>query len=103
MDFSSSRLDNEGEVESLYTCIPNDDVDKKDMLVLCSKEEFDDNEGNVVLSEIINGDEKVEELQNSMTFSSHEEVISYYKKYAKQVGFDTLRRMIKKTPDGHPN
>jgi hypothetical protein len=87
----------------LYTHIPNDDADKEDMLVLCSEEEFDDNEDNVVLPEMIDGDEKVEEPQNLMTFSSHEEVISYYKKYARQVGFGVLRRMIRKTPDGHPN
>jgi hypothetical protein len=73
------------------------------MLVLCSEEEFDDNEDNIVLSEMIDGDDKVEEPQNSMSFSSHEEVISYYNKYAKQVGFGVLRRMIKKTPNGHPN
>jgi hypothetical protein len=103
MDISSSRLDNEGEVESLYTCISNDDADKEDMLVLCSEEEFDDNKDNVVLSEMIDRDDKVEEPQNSMSFSSHEKVISYYKKYAKQVGFGVLRRMIKKTPNGHPN
>jgi hypothetical protein len=103
MDISSSRLDNEGKAESLYTCISNDDADKEDMLVLCSEEELDDNEDNFVLSKMIDGDDKVEEPQNSMSFSSHEEVISYYKKYAKQVGFGVLRRMIKKTPNGHPN
>jgi hypothetical protein len=69
-------LDNEGEV-SLYTCIPNDDANKEDMLVLCSEEEFYDNENNVVLSEMIDGDGKVEEPKNSITFSSHVEVISY--------------------------
>ncbi|XP_059431570.1 protein FAR1-RELATED SEQUENCE 5-like [Corylus avellana] len=102
MDISSSRLDNEGKVESLYTHIPNDDADKEDMLVLCSEEEFDDNDGNVVLPEMIDGDDKVEEPQNLMTFSSHE-VISYYKKNARQVGFGVLRRMIRNTLDGHPN
>ncbi|XP_059444592.1 protein FAR1-RELATED SEQUENCE 5-like isoform X2 [Corylus avellana] len=118
MDISSSRLDNEGKVESLYMRIPNDDalteqdcpqtgVDKevekpKESMMLCSEEESDDNEDNVLLSKMIDGDEKVEPPKKSMTFSSHEEVISYYKKYAKQVGFGVSRRMIKKTPDGHP-
>ena len=72
------------------------------MLVLCSEEEFDDNEDNVVLSEMIDGDDKVEEPQNSMSFSSHEEVISYYKTYARQVSFGVLKRVIKKRPDGKP-
>ncbi|XP_059461771.1 protein FAR1-RELATED SEQUENCE 5-like [Corylus avellana] len=79
MDISSSRLDNEGEVESLCTRIPNDDTDKEDMLVLYSEEEFDDNEDNVELPEMIDRNDEVEEPQKSMTFSSHEEVISYYK------------------------
>ncbi|XP_059461860.1 protein FAR1-RELATED SEQUENCE 5-like [Corylus avellana] len=82
MDISSSRLDNEGEVKSLYTHIPNDDADKEDMLVLCSEEELDDNDDNVVLLEMIDGDDK---------------------KYVRQVGFGVLRRMIRKIPDGHPN
>jgi hypothetical protein len=30
------------------------------MLVLCSEQEFDDNEDNVVLSKMIDGDDKVE-------------------------------------------
>jgi hypothetical protein len=74
----------------------------KELMELCSEEELDDNEDNVVLPEMIDEDDKVEEPHKLMTFSSHEEVISYYKKYAKQVGFGVLRRMIRKTPDGHP-
>ena len=37
-----------------------------------------------------------------MIFNSHEEVISYYKAYARQVGFCVLKRVIKKRLDGKP-
>jgi hypothetical protein len=100
MDISSSCLANDDVDKEM---LANDDADKEDMLVLCSEEEFDDNEDNVVLPEMIDEDDKVEEPRKLMIFSSHEEVISYYKKYARQVGFGVLRRMIRKTPNGHPN
>jgi hypothetical protein len=58
MDISSSRL-------------ANDDADKESMFVLCSEEEFDDNENNVVLPEMINEDDKVEEPRKLMIFSTH--------------------------------
>jgi hypothetical protein len=51
---------------------------------------------NVVLLQMIDRDEKVEEPKPSMTFSSLEEVCSYYRKFASQVGFGVQRRTTKK-------
>ncbi|XP_062161880.1 protein FAR-RED IMPAIRED RESPONSE 1-like [Alnus glutinosa] len=42
-------------------------------------------------------DEKVEEPKASMTFSSIEEVCSYYRRYAKQAGFGIAHRSSRKT------
>jgi hypothetical protein len=63
---------------------------------LDDEEEFDDKEDNGSLYEIIDGDGKVEEPTSESKFSSLEEVISYYRKYAKQIGFVVIRRGIKK-------
>jgi hypothetical protein len=46
-----------------------------------------DKEENVVLPVVLKDDEKIEEPKSSMTFSSIEEVCSYYMRYAKQIGF----------------
>jgi len=57
---------------------------------------LNDNEDNVVLLEMIDGDEKVEEPKTSIIFTSVDEVISYYRKFAKQSGFGVLTRTAKK-------
>jgi hypothetical protein len=88
MDSSSSRLDNEGKVESLYTHIPNDDAlthqdgpqifwinvgetieESKETMTFSSDKELNDKEDNVLLLKMIDGDEKVEEPKPSMTVS----------------------------------
>jgi hypothetical protein len=51
---------------------------------------------NGTLNDMIDDDDKVEEPKVSMTFSSLETVIAYYKKYAKQTGFAVIKRGIKK-------
>jgi hypothetical protein len=61
-----------------------------ELMITCSDEELDGDEkfeetgmigGNEKVKEprTMDGNEKVEELVESMTFNSHEEVISYYK------------------------
>jgi hypothetical protein len=69
----------------------------KELMIFSLDEELNDNEDNVVLLEMIDGDEKVEEPKTSMTFTSLDEVISYYRKVAKQSGFGGLTRTKKKT------
>ncbi|XP_062162193.1 uncharacterized protein LOC133869255 [Alnus glutinosa] len=99
MDISSSHLENEGEIESLRIHISSDDAstDEDDPKIeLDDEEEFDDKEDNGSLYEIIDGNGKVEEPKSGSTFSSLEEVVSYYRKYAKQIGFAVIRRGIKK-------
>lgn len=66
-----------------------------ELLTFSSEEELNDNEDNVVLLEMINGDEKVEEPKTSMIFTSLDEAISYYRKFAKQSGFGVLTRTTK--------
>jgi hypothetical protein len=61
--------------------------ESKDLMTFISDEELNDEEENVVLPVVLKDDEKVEEPKESMTFSSLDEVCSYYRKYAKQAGF----------------
>ena len=63
------------------------------------KEELDDRADNDTLNDMIDEDDKVEEPKISMTFTSKETVIAYYKKYAKQTVFVVIKRGIKKTED----
>jgi hypothetical protein len=65
-------------------------------LTFSSDEELNNKEDNVVLLKMINGDEKVEEPKPFMTFTSEEEVRTYYRKFAKQAGFGELTRNTKK-------
>jgi hypothetical protein len=65
-------------------------------LTSSSDEELNNEEDNVVLLKMIDGDEKVEEPKPSMTFTSVEEVRTYYRKFAKQAGFGVLTRTTKK-------
>jgi hypothetical protein len=46
---------------------------------------------------VLKDDEKIEEPKSSMTFSSIEEVCSYYRRYAKQAGFGIAHRTSRKT------
>ncbi|XP_062163770.1 putative UPF0481 protein At3g02645 [Alnus glutinosa] len=70
--------------------------ESKDLMTFISDEELNDEEENVVLPVVLKDDEKVEEPKASMTFSSIEEVCSYYKKYAKQAGFGLAHRSSRK-------
>jgi hypothetical protein len=93
------------------------DVDKEveepnELRIICLDEELDggdesldeelDMNENFEETEMIGGNEKVEELAELMTFNSHEEVISYCKAYAMQVGFPVLKRVTKKSLNGTP-
>jgi len=69
----------------------------KDLMTFSSDEELSDKEENVVLPVVLKDDEKIEEPKSSMTFSSLEEVCSYYRRYAKQVGFGIAHRTSRKT------
>jgi hypothetical protein len=55
-----------------------------------------DEEENLVLHVVLKDDGKVEEPKASMTFSSIEEVCSYYRRYAKQAGFGITHRSSRK-------
>ncbi|XP_062171073.1 protein FAR1-RELATED SEQUENCE 5-like [Alnus glutinosa] len=68
----------------------------KDLMTFISDEELNDEEENVVLLVVLKDDEKVEEPKESMTFSSLDEVCSYYRKYAKQAGFGIAQRSSRK-------
>jgi hypothetical protein len=68
----------------------------KDLMTFISDEELNDEEENVVLPVVLKDDEKVEEPKESMTFSSLDEVCSYYRKYAKQAGFGISQRSSRK-------
>ncbi|XP_062164654.1 protein FAR1-RELATED SEQUENCE 5-like [Alnus glutinosa] len=103
MDSSSSRLDNEGEFDDDLTHQDdrqNDMGEKfeksKDLMTFISDEELNDEEENVVLPVVLKDDEKVEEPKESMTFSSLDEVCSYYRKYAKSAGFGIAQRSSRK-------
>ncbi|XP_062164895.1 protein FAR1-RELATED SEQUENCE 5-like [Alnus glutinosa] len=103
MDSSSSRLDNDGEFDDDLTHQDdrqNDMGEKfeksKDLMTFISDEELNDEEENVVLPVVLKDDEKVEEPKESMTFSSLDEVCSYYRKYAKQAGFGIAQRSSRK-------
>jgi hypothetical protein len=50
-------------------------------------EKLNNEEDSVVLLKMIDGDEKVEEPKPSMTFTSVDEVRTYYRKIAKQARF----------------
>jgi hypothetical protein len=50
-----------------------------DLMTFISDLEVNDDEENVVLPMVLKDDEKVEEPKESMTFSSIEEVCSYYR------------------------
>jgi hypothetical protein len=65
-------------------------------MTFSSDEELNDKEDNVVLLKMIDGNEKVEEPKPSMTFTSLAEVCSYYRKFAKQAGFDVIKRTTKR-------
>ncbi|XP_062158806.1 protein FAR1-RELATED SEQUENCE 4-like [Alnus glutinosa] len=122
MDSSSSRLDTEGqfdgalthqddhqnveEPKDLTTFISDEELsdkddekveEPKDLMTFSSDEELSDKEENVVLPVVLKDDEKIEEPKSSMTFSSLEEVCSYYRRYAKQVGFGIAHRTSRKT------
>jgi hypothetical protein len=116
MDSSSSQLDNEGEKveepKNLTTFISDEELSDKeenvlkddekveepnDLMTFSSDEELSDKEENVVLPVVLKDDEKIEEPKSSMTFSSIEEVCSYYRRYAKQVGFGIAHRSSRKT------
>ncbi|XP_062147806.1 protein FAR1-RELATED SEQUENCE 5-like [Alnus glutinosa] len=84
---SSSRLDNEGEFDDALTHQDDrqNDVgenfeEPKDLMAFISDEELSDKEENVVLPVVLKDIEKVEESKESMTFSSIEEVCSYYRR-----------------------
>jgi hypothetical protein len=47
-------------------------------------------------AKLIDGDKVVEEPKNSMLFGSMEEVIDYYRNYAKQAGFGVTQKKKKK-------
>jgi hypothetical protein len=51
-------------------------------------------------AKLIDGDKVVEEPKNSMLFGSMEEVIDYYRNYAKQAGFGVIQKKKKKYENG---
>ncbi|XP_059451023.1 protein FAR1-RELATED SEQUENCE 5-like [Corylus avellana] len=65
-----------------------------------SDNEDNDNENSDGLEEIIHGNQMVGEPRVDMMFDSEEEVIAYYKQYAKPVGFGVTRRTSKIGDDG---
>jgi hypothetical protein len=65
-------------------------------MTFSSDEELNDEEENVALPVVLKDDEKVEKPKASMTFSSIEEVCSYYRRYAKQAGFGIVHRSSRK-------
>jgi hypothetical protein len=48
-------------------------------------------------AKLIDGDKLVEEPKNGMLFGSIEEVLDYYRNYAKQVGFGVIQKKKKKS------
>ncbi|XP_059458326.1 protein FAR1-RELATED SEQUENCE 4-like [Corylus avellana] len=54
--------------------------------------DVDDNEDNDGLDIILRENQMVEELTVGMMFDSEDDVLSYYKQYAKQVGFGVTKR-----------
>ncbi|XP_059429206.1 protein FAR1-RELATED SEQUENCE 5-like [Corylus avellana] len=77
-----------------------EDGEPNEAMMFSSDEELDDEEKKVVQYKMIDGDENVEEPKKEMTFSSAEEVRTYYRKYGKQLGFGVLRRCLKRDEDG---
>ncbi|OVA00771.1 hypothetical protein BVC80_9083g64 [Macleaya cordata] len=66
----------------------------------------EENDGNETVNdepEIVNKvivEEKVEEPKVGMMFNTTDEVLDYYKKYAKQLGFPVKKRSSSKDDDG---
>jgi hypothetical protein len=60
-----------------------------------------DNEDVDGLDKVIIGNQMVEKLEVIMMFDSKEEVLSYFKQYAKQEGFDVTKRTCKIGGDGN--
>jgi hypothetical protein len=64
---------------------------------------LDDKEDNEPQYKMIDVNDKVEELKESMKSDLLEEVEDYYRKYGQQVGFDAVKRTRKKGKDGVPS
>jgi hypothetical protein len=60
-----------------------------------------DNKDNTCEYKLLDGDEFVEEPMRGMTFNSIEELILYYKKYAKKEGFGVVIKKATKNDSGH--
>jgi hypothetical protein len=68
---------------------------------IVADEQFNDSVVNCwSKAKLIDGDKVVEEPKNGMLFGSIEEVLDYYRNYAKQVGFAVIQKKKKKYENG---